>query len=134
MAAKRGAALPAEVKGVRKRIEHRRRTRRKRSAMPEELWNAAASLARDRAVHLFLPRTHITWVLRECAARNRLCNCRRPVTRVTSAGPCTPADEFPDGSYRTRELRYCSLVAIPAPLVRSLSRHQYNRPILDPWL
>jgi hypothetical protein len=37
--------LPAEIEAVRERIEEWRRTRAKRTRMPEELWEAAVALA-----------------------------------------------------------------------------------------
>lgn len=40
-----------QVDEVRSRIEHWRRTRLKRTAMPEELWNEAASLARVQGIY-----------------------------------------------------------------------------------
>ncbi len=43
--------VTAEVEGVRQRIEHWRRTRRKRTAMPEELWAAAVGLAEKHSVY-----------------------------------------------------------------------------------
>jgi hypothetical protein len=45
--------LPEEVEAVRQRIEDWRRTRVKRTRMPEELWQAAAALA----------RTHGAWAI-----------------------------------------------------------------------
>jgi len=45
MAQRKRAALPAGMKPVRKRIERWRKTREKRTAMPEELWDAAVALA-----------------------------------------------------------------------------------------
>jgi len=44
-------ALPANVKAVANRIEKWRRTRRKRSPMPEQLWLDAAVLARSHGVY-----------------------------------------------------------------------------------
>jgi len=44
--------LPAaRVAAVRRRIEHWRRVREKRSPMPEELWTAAVSLAREHGLY-----------------------------------------------------------------------------------
>lgn len=40
-----------ELEGVRKRIEHWRKTRKKRTRMPEELWSAAVSLADGRGIY-----------------------------------------------------------------------------------
>ena len=51
MAVKRRSSVPAEVRGVRRRIEHWRKTRKKRSRMPEDLWAAAAGLARVYGVY-----------------------------------------------------------------------------------
>jgi len=48
---KRPAELPADVRQVRARIEHWRRTRKKRTAMPAQLWETAASLARTHGVY-----------------------------------------------------------------------------------
>jgi len=50
MGRRRRSALPASVKKVRDRVEYWRRTREKRSPMPEDLWDAAASLARAHGV------------------------------------------------------------------------------------
>lgn len=41
----------ADVEALRDRIEHWRQTRRKRSPMPSELWDAAATAARRHGVH-----------------------------------------------------------------------------------
>ena len=41
----------SELVSVRRRIEMWRRTRERRTAMPEALWKAAAELARLRGVH-----------------------------------------------------------------------------------
>lgn len=43
--------VSAEVEGVRRRIEHWRQTRPKRTAMPEELWAAAVGLAEEHSVY-----------------------------------------------------------------------------------
>ena len=51
MRRKRRAALPKKVKKLRTRIERWRRTRLKRSAMPEELWVEAALLARTHGTY-----------------------------------------------------------------------------------
>lgn len=51
MARKQRSALPARVKAVRTRIERWRRTRKKRSRMPDDLWKAAVALARVHGVH-----------------------------------------------------------------------------------
>ena len=51
MAKRRKQLQPGEVEGVRTRIEHWRRTRVKRTAMPEELWSEAASLARVHGIY-----------------------------------------------------------------------------------
>ena len=40
-----------DIAGVRARIEHWRRTRRRRSAMPEVLWSAAVSLSAEHGVY-----------------------------------------------------------------------------------
>jgi hypothetical protein len=48
---RRRAVLPQEVKELRTRIERWRRTRKKRSAMSEELWNEAALLARAHGLY-----------------------------------------------------------------------------------
>lgn len=46
---KRGA-VPAGVEAVRRRIEHWRQTREKRTRMPEALWEAAGSVAREHGL------------------------------------------------------------------------------------
>ena len=48
---RRRAVLPKKVKELRTRIERWRRTRRKRSAMPEKLWSDATLLARAHGIH-----------------------------------------------------------------------------------
>lgn len=48
---KNGQELPAEMMRARERIEHWRRTRQKRSPMPEPLWSAAVALARKHGVY-----------------------------------------------------------------------------------
>ena len=49
--ARRQKALPVGVQEVGGRIEHWRRTRKKRTAMPEDLWEEAAALARVHGVY-----------------------------------------------------------------------------------
>jgi len=44
--------LPSEAKAVQRRIEEWRRTRRSGSPMPEELWAAAAALARKHGTYV----------------------------------------------------------------------------------
>lgn len=43
--------LPSEIEDVRDRVEIWRKTRRKRSPMPEPLWEAAVALARKHGVY-----------------------------------------------------------------------------------
>lgn len=45
------SALPARVREVRHRIDHWRKTRKKRSPMPEDLWESAVALARVHGVY-----------------------------------------------------------------------------------
>ncbi len=45
MAQKQQAPTPSETEALRRRIDHWRRTRKKLSPMPEELWRQAVSLA-----------------------------------------------------------------------------------------
>jgi len=59
--------LPAAVDGVRQRIEEWRNTREKRTRMPEELWGAAASLA----------RAHGLWAVSRALRVNYECLKRR---------------------------------------------------------
>jgi hypothetical protein len=47
----RPAALPPDVRQVLSRIERWRRTRKKRTAMPEQMWEGAAALARVHGVY-----------------------------------------------------------------------------------
>jgi hypothetical protein len=47
----RPAAVPADVRRVLARIERWRRTREKRTAMPEQMWEGAAALARVHGVY-----------------------------------------------------------------------------------
>lgn len=51
MKRKQRSKFPAKVKAVRTRIERWRRTRKKRSRMPEDLWAAAVALARVHGVY-----------------------------------------------------------------------------------
>ena len=43
--------LPKEIDQLRSRVEHWRRTRRKRCPMPEDLWEEAASLVRAHGMY-----------------------------------------------------------------------------------
>ncbi len=45
------AAVDGEIEAVRGRIEHWRRTRKKRTEMPEALWAAAVALTRERDIY-----------------------------------------------------------------------------------
>lgn len=47
----RPAALPADVRQVLARIERWRKTRKRRTAMPEQLWEGAVALARVHGVY-----------------------------------------------------------------------------------
>lgn len=49
--ARRRKALPGKVGELKGRIEHWRQTRKKQTAMPEELWFEAAALARQHGVY-----------------------------------------------------------------------------------
>ncbi len=51
MAQEKRSAPPAGMKPVRNRIERWRKTREKRTAMPEELWSAAVALAKTHGVY-----------------------------------------------------------------------------------
>lgn len=51
MGRKRRTVLPRKVKELRTRIERWRRTRRKRSPMPEKLWSEATLLARAHGTY-----------------------------------------------------------------------------------
>lgn len=51
MGRRQRAPLGAEVEQLRNRVEEWRRTRRKLSPMPEELWQAAAALAREHGLN-----------------------------------------------------------------------------------
>jgi len=51
MKRKQRSKFPAKVKAVRTRIERWRRTRKKRTQMPEDLWTAAVGLARVHGVY-----------------------------------------------------------------------------------
>jgi hypothetical protein len=49
--ARRAAAKVPEIERVRRRIEQWRRTRARKTRMPDELWAAAVGLARDHGVY-----------------------------------------------------------------------------------
>ena len=51
MKRKQGRSPSANIEKVRARVEHWRKTRHKRSPMPEDVWEAAASLARIHGVY-----------------------------------------------------------------------------------
>lgn len=51
MGIRRQKELPGDVKRVKARIEHWRKTREKRTAMPKRLWESAVSLARVHGVY-----------------------------------------------------------------------------------
>ena len=51
MKRRRGAALPARLEKARDRFEAWRKSREKRSAIPEKLWRLAARLAQEFGVH-----------------------------------------------------------------------------------
>lgn len=51
MRREQGRSLAEEIEGIRDGVEHWRRTRLKRSPMPEDLWQDAASLARVHGVY-----------------------------------------------------------------------------------
>jgi hypothetical protein len=51
MAHRSGSALPADVEGLRRRIDDWRRTRTRRSPMPRQLWEGAVALTRTHGVY-----------------------------------------------------------------------------------
>lgn len=51
MAREKRPAIPAGMKQARSRIERWRKTREKRTAMPEDLWSAAVALAKTHGVY-----------------------------------------------------------------------------------
>jgi len=53
--------LPAGVAAVRRRIEHWRETREKRSPMPQDLWDAAVSVARAHGVWSVGQALHVNY-------------------------------------------------------------------------
>lgn len=51
MGRKQGQAQAASIEQLRQKIEHWRKTRQRRTRMPQELWEAAVAVAREHGVH-----------------------------------------------------------------------------------
>jgi hypothetical protein len=58
---KRGYELTQEIKSTHKRIEHWRKTREKRTAMPEKLWKEAARLAHKHGIYPIARQLHLSY-------------------------------------------------------------------------
>ena len=107
MARRRRPALSTDIKAVGDRIETWRRTRKKRSPMPEDLWRAAAELARSHGVHWVSQALRVRYeTLRDWtatgagAAAARRAHESTKFVEVALAGPPTgegPVVELADG-------------------------------------
>jgi hypothetical protein len=115
----------ASVEPLRQQIEHWRKTRTKRSPMPEPLWRAAVGLAREHGVYAAAQALGLSYdsLLRRAEAagverrvrRNRRASQLSPATFVelppalmaTAAGPSGPIVEVvgPSGQRLTVRLR-----------------------------
>jgi hypothetical protein len=89
--ARRPRALPAKVDEIGRRIEHWRRTREKRTAMPEELWQEATTLARSHGVY------QVSKALAVSYERLRERVDRREQDRKASAGNFVELDPLQTG-------------------------------------
>jgi len=93
-------ALPATVKRLQERIEHWRRTRPHRTAMPTELWSEAASLAEKEGAYVVARALRINFEgLKRRMAEAAAASAARPAasgafvewTGAQILGPATPS-------------------------------------------
>ncbi len=70
-------ALPARVSGVRRRVDRWRERRAKRGPMPEDLWEAAISLARTHGIYPIARALRVDYG----ALKDRMQRSRRNSTR-----------------------------------------------------
>lgn len=82
------ATTPASrMNEVRRRIEHWRRTRRCRTAIPEELWLAAAAVARVHGVNATADALRLDYYRLKSRMSNSAPAAPRPVTFVEAQVP-----------------------------------------------
>lgn len=79
--AKRQKALPAKVNEVSVRIEQWRQTRKKQTAMPEDIWQEATALARVHGVYRVSQALTVSYD----GLRKRIDQTKRPGRHQTSA-------------------------------------------------
>ena len=101
---RRRAQTPAEVEALRARIEDWRRTRRRRSPMPAELWGAAGALAKVHGVAVVARGLRLDYRSVKCVAvegtgttmpaQNRLADFAELVPFVGSPGLVTTVLEL----------------------------------------
>jgi len=58
---KQGYTLTRDIKNTQSRIERWRKTREKRTAMPEQLWKEAARLAQEHGIHPIARQLHLSY-------------------------------------------------------------------------
>lgn len=122
MGRKKTPLLDARIEPIRLQIEHWRRTRTKRSPMPEPLWRAAVGLAREHGVYAAAQALRLSYEsLRTRAEEAREPRQRRrespppqatfvdlpPALLSAAAGPSGPVVEVvgPSGQRLTVRLR-----------------------------
>jgi len=81
MKRRRGAALPARLAKARNRFEAWRKSREKRSAVPEKLWRLAANLAQEYGVHPVSRALRVNYERLKARAGARAVTARRPKRR-----------------------------------------------------
>lgn len=85
------ATMPAPLMSdVQRRIEHWRRTRRCRTAMPEELWMAAAAVARVRGVNATADALRLDYYRLKSRLGNGSQKVPRAITFVEARVPPVP--------------------------------------------
>ena len=81
MKRRRSVALPARLAKARNRFEVWRKSREKRSAVPEKLWRLAADLAREYGVHPVSRALRVNYERLKARAGARAVTTRRPRRR-----------------------------------------------------
>ena len=92
MKRRRGAALPARLEKARDRFEAWRKSRDKRSAIPEKLWKLATRLAQDFGVHPVSRALRVNYERLKARAGASAGKTRRPRRRRRSPFVELPTD------------------------------------------
>jgi hypothetical protein len=100
--ARRAATGAPDIERVRRRIEQWRRTRAKKTRMPDELWAAAVGLARDHGIYAVARGLRVSYDSLKSRLKGRPPQSRAPKSAPAAAfvdlGPALPFATGPAGA------------------------------------